>query len=193
MRKVKVKVPAKVNLTLDVLGLDGGYHSLKSFVASVNVFDTITVKARRDGKITLENRGVDVGCDITDNNAYKGAKSFIDTFGTCGVDIVIDKKIPVGGGLGGSSADIAGVLNALNRLFETDMNMEELAAHTLRSYHIFAAPNLSYFRANDFCDAGPAGNTNDNGQCPHIRCTQNCLQKQHQEQTRHTQKNLRII
>ena len=127
MKKVKVKVPAKVNLTLDVLGLDGGYHSLKSFVASVDVFDTITVKARRDGKITLENRGLDVGCDITDNNAYKGAKSFIDTFGTCGVDIVIDKKIPVGGGLGGSSADIAGVLNAMKELYGVKDDMHPLA------------------------------------------------------------------
>lgn len=127
MKKVKIKVPAKVNLTLDVLGLDGGYHSLKSLVASVSVFDTITVKSRRDGKITLVNKGVDVGCEITDNNAFKSAKSFMDTFGTSGVDVIVDKNIPVGGGLGGSSADIAGVLNAMKELYGVNDDMHPLA------------------------------------------------------------------
>jgi 4-diphosphocytidyl-2-C-methyl-D-erythritol kinase len=110
-----------------VLGVQDGYHLIKSLVASVNIYDTITVSARRDGKITLVNKGIDVGCDILDNNAYKAAKSVRDIFGTNGVDIVIDKKIPVGGGLGGSSADTAGVLNAMNVLYGINGNMEPLA------------------------------------------------------------------
>lgn len=127
MKKVTVKIPAKVNLTLDVLGVADGYHLIKSLVASVSVYDTVTVVARRDGKITLVNKGLDVGCDILDNNAYKAAKSFMDTFGTNGVDIVVDKKIPVGGGLGGSSADTAGVLNAMNILYGINGDMSALA------------------------------------------------------------------
>lgn len=128
MKKVTLLVPAKINLTLDILGVKDGYHDLESLVASINVFDKITIKDRSDGKITLKNLGLSVDCPIIENNAYKAAKSFIDCFGTFGVDIVVDKKIPVGGGLGGSSADIAGVLNAMNILFDIGGDMSPLAS-----------------------------------------------------------------
>ncbi|MBQ7236411.1 MAG: 4-(cytidine 5'-diphospho)-2-C-methyl-D-erythritol kinase [Clostridia bacterium] len=127
MKKVTVKVPAKINLTLDVLGVKDGYHELNSLVASINLFDEITIKPRTDGKITLLNKGIVVDCPIIENNAYKAAKLFIDTFGTYGVDIIVNKSIPVAGGLGGSSADIAGVLNALNVLYEINGDMSPLA------------------------------------------------------------------
>ncbi|MBE5734061.1 MAG: 4-(cytidine 5'-diphospho)-2-C-methyl-D-erythritol kinase [Clostridiales bacterium] len=128
MKKITVKVPAKINLTLDVLGAKNGYHQISSLVASIDVYDTITAKKRTDGKITVLNKGLPVDCPIIENNAYKASKLFIDTFGTYGVDIIIDKKIPVGGGLGGSSADIAGVLNALNALYEINGDMSPLAS-----------------------------------------------------------------
>ncbi len=127
MKKVVKKIPGKINLTLDILGVTDGYHDIESLVASINVYDTVTVKQRTDGKITLVNKGLDVDCPIIENNAYKAAKSFVETFETYGVDIIIDKKIPVGGGLGGSSADIAGVLNAMNELYEINGDMTPLA------------------------------------------------------------------
>ena len=127
MKKVTVKIPAKINLTLDVLGVKDGYHELNSLVASINIYDVITVKPRNDGKITLQNKGLPVDCPIIENNAYKAAKLFLDTFGTYGVDITVDKSIPVAGGLGGSSADIAGVLNALNALYGVNGDMSPLA------------------------------------------------------------------
>ncbi len=126
-KKVTIKIPAKLNLTLDILGLADGYHEINSLVASINLFDTITCSARTDGKITLLMKGLPVDCPIIDNNAYKAAKLFIQTFGTSGVDIVIDKKIPVAGGLGGSSADIAGVLKAMNILYDINGDMSVLA------------------------------------------------------------------
>ena len=128
MKKITVKTPAKINLTLDVLGVNENYHDICSLVCSINVYDDITIAKRKDNKITLTSKGLPVDCAIIDNNAYKAAALFQRTFNTGGVDITVNKRIPVAGGLGGSSADIAGVLNALNRLFETDMNMEELAA-----------------------------------------------------------------
>lgn len=127
MKKVTVKVPAKINLTLDVLGTVDGYHAINSLVASINLFDVVTVCARKDGKITLTEKGIKVDCPIIENNAYKAARSFMDIFGTFGVDIIIDKKIPIGGGLGGSSADIAGVLNAMNILYGINGEMFPLA------------------------------------------------------------------
>ena len=127
MKKVTVRVPAKLNLTLDVLGVNGNYHDIESLVASINVYDYITAKKRSDGKITLEMKGLLVDCPTVENNAYKTAKLFIDTFGVTGVDLVVEKNIPVAGGLGGSSADIAGTLNALNLLYELNGEIEALA------------------------------------------------------------------
>ena len=128
MKKVMVKIPAKINLTLDIVGVTDGYHELNSLVASVNIYDKITVNARNDAKITLTMKGLPVDCPIIENNAYKAAKLFIDTFATFGVDITVEKNIPIGGGLGGSSADIAGVLNALNILFGINGDMAPLAS-----------------------------------------------------------------
>ena len=127
MKKITVKIPAKINLSLDVLGTKDKFHEINTLVTSVNVYDTITVEKRVDNRITLTMKGLPVDCDLPDNNAYKAAKLFVETFSVGGVNITIDKKIPVGGGMGGSSADIAGVLRALNELFEVDMDMGKLA------------------------------------------------------------------
>lgn len=127
MKKIKLNAKAKINLTLDVLGVTNNYHDIKSLVTSVDVFDRITVKKRRDGRITLKTEGLPVGCSVHDNNAYKAAKLFKEEFGTKGVDILIEKRIPIGSGLGGSSADIAGVLNAMKALYEVDGDLIPLA------------------------------------------------------------------
>ncbi len=125
--KTKVKIPAKLNLTLDIVGVEGGYHNLKSLVVSVDLFDTLTLKARKDDKITLTTKGISPECSVTDNVAYKSAKTFMAQTGANGVDIVIDKKIPVGAGLGGSSADIAGVLKGMQALYLTDADISQMA------------------------------------------------------------------
>lgn len=127
MKKVTLKTPAKVNLTLDILGVAGGFHDIKSLVTSISIYDSITVKKRSDSRITLTMQGIPFDCDMFDNNAYKAAALFKERFETCGVDVVIKKGIPVGGGLGGSSADIAGVLNAMEKLFNTGKKMLPLA------------------------------------------------------------------
>lgn len=127
MKKIKIKVPAKINLTLDVVGIEGKYHEIKSLVASVNVYDVITLKKRMDNQIVLNMKGLKVDCCVPDNNAYKAAKLFAETFSTGGVTITVEKNIPVGGGMGGSSADIAGVLKGMNILYEVDFDMGKLA------------------------------------------------------------------
>jgi 4-diphosphocytidyl-2-C-methyl-D-erythritol kinase len=127
MRKITLKAKAKINLTLDVLGTKDGYHMINSLVTTIAVADTITITKRKDDKITLKTTGIPVGCSIVDNNAYKAGKLFQKRIGAGGVDIVIDKKIPVGGGLGGSSADIAGVLNGMKALFSPEADILPLA------------------------------------------------------------------
>jgi len=127
MKKAKVKIPAKINLTLDVFEKKDGYHEIKSLVASVSVFDEITVRLRSDGKITLKEKGIKSGCSAEKNNAVKAACEYFKEFGGRGADIILNKKIPVGGGMGGSSADIAGTLKALNLLYGEQNDIKGLA------------------------------------------------------------------
>lgn len=127
MKKITLKIPAKINLTLDILGASGGFHDLESLVASINVYDQITVRERADRTITLKNQGIPLDCDIFTNNAYKAGQLFMDTFNTKGVDIHIKKSIPVGSGLGGSSADTAGVLKAMKLLYDVNGKITPLA------------------------------------------------------------------
>lgn len=116
MKTVSVNAYAKVNFTLDILGREGGYHLLDSLVSTVSLFDSVTATARTDGKTTVSFTGVGAEGIPPRNNALRAAEAFSDAFSMAGADITIDRKIPVGAGLGSSSADAAGVLRALAAL-----------------------------------------------------------------------------
>ena len=122
-----VKSYAKINLCLNLVGKTDRYHDLESVVISVGLYDTIKAKKRKDNRITLKTEGVPVDVLIERNNAYKSAKLFMETFKTNGVDLKIIKRIPIGGGLGGSSADSAGVLRAMAKLYEITSDLSVLA------------------------------------------------------------------
>lgn len=125
--KIKKKIGAKLNLTLDILGVENGFHTLKSLVAELDLCDTIVVKKRKDKNIRLKIKGANLPTDET-NKAVVAGNEFVKEFNTNGADILIKKKIPIGGGLGGSSADIAGVLLALKELYAIERNVDELAS-----------------------------------------------------------------
>ncbi len=110
-----IKAYAKLNLVLGVGagGLEGGFHAVDSVVCSVNLYDEITLNAA-DG-VTVEVEGADI--PLRENNAYKAAVAFTREFKTGGAEIFIKKGIPLGAGLGGSSADAAGVLCGMARLY----------------------------------------------------------------------------
>ncbi|MCM1043807.1 MAG: hypothetical protein NC350_06380 [Corallococcus sp.] len=115
---MKLKVNAKLNLTLDVNGTTDGYHNLDSLVVSVDIYDTVSVNARDDGNVTVT--GTDA-INLTDNSAYKAAVKFSEVFCSNGVDIVVEKGIPFASGLGGSSADAAAVIYAMALLFDVSL------------------------------------------------------------------------
>ncbi len=126
--KNRVKAYAKINLSLNLTGVNDGYHILDSVVTTIDLYDTITARARKDDKINVIMRGI--GEDVIfgeNNNAYKAAELFKKTFNTKGVDITVQKNIPLAGGLGGSSADIAGVLNVLKNVFDIGEDVKPLA------------------------------------------------------------------
>ena len=127
MKKVKVKIPAKINLTLDVLGNKDGYHEIESLVASVNVYDTVTIRKRRENFISVAFRGEPISVSPLNSNAYFAVKEFKKEYECGGVDILIERNIPAAAGLGGSSADIAGTLLALKKLFGVSESVEHIA------------------------------------------------------------------
>ena len=127
MNKVKIFAPAKVNFTLDILGEEQGFHKIKSLVSTISVGDSVILKKRNDSNITITQKGIIVDCPLEQNNAYKSAKLFMETFNTRGVDIVIKKRIPLGGGLGGSSADICAVLKGMKKLYKIEQDITPLA------------------------------------------------------------------
>ena len=108
---------AKLNLTLDVLGKrDDGYHEIKSIMQAISIRDDIEIDLGTGESWTIQCNAEGVPTDER-NLAWKAARLYLDTMGKDpdGLAIRITKRIPVGAGMGGGSADAAAVLRALNR------------------------------------------------------------------------------
>lgn len=120
--------PAKLNLFLHVIGRrDDGYHLLQTAFRLLDWHDTLHFARRDDGRIVrlTELEGVPADTDLT----VRAARLLQHSTGTgYGADIEIDKRLPMGGGIGGGSSDAATTLIALNRLWRTSLSRTELAA-----------------------------------------------------------------
>ncbi len=137
-----VEAPAKVNLTLEILGTrPDGYHTLRSVLMPVSLYDT--VKATRPcarggpslGAITCETHAEGVRVEELEalpperHLAVRAARALQDAAGiTAGAHLEIIKRIPIGAGMGGGSADAAGTLVALDALWELGLPRQRLAA-----------------------------------------------------------------
>jgi 4-diphosphocytidyl-2-C-methyl-D-erythritol kinase len=119
--------PAKLNLFLHVVGRRAdGYHLLQSAFVLIDRCDTIRLRVREDGAIRRVN---DVsGVAEADDLAVRAATALKRASGTpFGADIEVEKRIPMGAGLGGGSSDAATVLVALDQLWATRLGRERLA------------------------------------------------------------------
>ena len=126
--KITVRAFAKINLFLDITGVNEiGYHLLDSIMQSVTLCDEIEIERNADGEIKILCDNPEIPCDER-NIAHKAARLFFDKIGCDdrGVTISIKKVIPHQAGLGGGSADAAGVLVALNKLYGADLSQESL-------------------------------------------------------------------
>ena len=119
--------PAKLNLFLHVLGRRAdGYHRLQTLFQIVDLCDQICLRPRLDGRIERIDPlpGVPAESDL----AVRAAGALRAACGVhCGVSIAIDKRIPIGAGLGGGSSDAATVLVALNEIWKTGLTVDALA------------------------------------------------------------------
>lgn len=121
--------PAKLNLFLRIVGRrPDGYHLLQSVFRILDWGDTLRLRVRDDGRIVRHGGSVE-GVAEADDLTVRAAKLLQSAANVAqGADIVIEKHIPAGGGLGGGSSDAATVLVALNRLWGVGFDVDRLAA-----------------------------------------------------------------
>ena len=126
--------PAKLNLFLYITGQRAdGYHTLQTLFQFLDYGDTIDITPRSDGEIHLLTPVEGVAHE--DNLIVRAARSLMKAASESnrlpkgsGADISIDKRLPMGGGLGGGSSNAATVLVALNHLWQCGLSVDELAA-----------------------------------------------------------------
>jgi len=125
---IVIRAMAKVNLGLDVLRRrENGYHDVKMVMQTVNIYDTLTISKREDSQIVITTNAGELPL-TEDNLIYKAAKLlFTHVNKECGVNIHLDKQIPIAAGMAGGSTDAASTLLGLNSLFEFGLDKEVLA------------------------------------------------------------------
>lgn len=135
-----IAAPAKVNLYLKVLGRrPDGYHELDSVMARLKLADRVRLRLAPDpgpDRLVVERSGpgdLPAGFEGPDNLALKAAAVYRRRTGwpETGLEIFLDKRIPLGAGLGGGSADGAALLRALNQASPAPLAAGELAALAL--------------------------------------------------------------
>lgn len=123
--------PAKLNLMLRVTGRRAdGYHLLQTVYRFIDFGDTVRLRVRADGVIARAQLlpGIAEADDLT----VRAARALqVATGARMGVDISVDKRLPLGGGVGGGSSDAATTLLALNHLWGTGMSRVRLQALAL--------------------------------------------------------------
>lgn len=124
--------PAKINLNLLVGPVrQDGYHPLDSIVAKISLHDTLGLRPRDDGRIELTCSGCDCG-PVGENLVSRAAALLAEGRDAGGADILLDKAIPAGMGLGGGSSDAAAALAGLNELWDHHLGDAELHALACR-------------------------------------------------------------
>ena len=126
MDKVTVIAPAKINLSLDILGVDErGYHLLDMIMQTVSLFERVTV-SKKEKDITLSSNARYIPTD-SKNVAVKAAMLFFEYTGIQGgAHIHIKKTVPIKAGMAGGSADAAGVIVGLDKIYETNLTRQQM-------------------------------------------------------------------
>lgn len=133
MDSIWINAPAKINIGLDVIRRrEDGYHEVKMIMQSIRLFDRLTLTKTK-------NRGIHLTTNLRflpsnkDNLVYQGAKLLMDEFGIGdGLNIRLDKRIPVAAGMAGGSTDAASCMLAINQLYELGLSKRQLMKRGLR-------------------------------------------------------------
>jgi len=124
---IELKSFAKINLGLEIYGKrEDGYHNLRTIFQTVNIFDIIKVRDNNSKGININ--GIDSSIALKeDNSIFKAFKIISRNYDLkCGFEVFVEKKIPVGSGLGGGSSNAAVFLLFLNEYFKLGLSLESL-------------------------------------------------------------------
>lgn len=127
MNSIRLKAMAKVNLGLDVVRKrEDGYHEVRMIMQMINLYDRVSIEKSPEKGIHLSSNLSFLPSDDR-NIAYRAAEKMMDMFDIdSGLNIHIEKHIPVAAGMAGGSTDCGAVLYGINRLFGLGLSKDEL-------------------------------------------------------------------
>lgn len=133
MNQIKLKAFAKINLGLDVTGKrDNGYHDVRMIMQNVRLFDQLIMRKTMGRNITLKTNLVYLPSN-ENNLVYKAVDLIRTEFNIRkGIDITLDKHIPVAAGMAGGSTDCAAALVGMNKLFDLKISREKLMEYGVK-------------------------------------------------------------
>ena len=130
MKEIKIKCPAKINLTLEIVNRrEDGFHNINSIMQLISLYDYLHISICEAEKTSIELSGNSNKIPYNEKNlVYKAAKLFLDKTGikNYNIKINIEKNIPIAAGLAGGSTDGAGTILGLNILFNNILTKEEM-------------------------------------------------------------------
>ena len=124
---VSIRSNAKLNLGLKIEEeRDDGYHNISTFMQEISLYDEIQLAHNNSNSINLSLKGLPTPNDSS-NLCYIAAKAFLDRYDiNTGIDITLNKTIPIGAGLGGGSSNAVSVVKGLAKLFDIQVNEEAM-------------------------------------------------------------------
>ncbi|WP_455542055.1 4-(cytidine 5'-diphospho)-2-C-methyl-D-erythritol kinase [Intestinibacter sp.] len=127
MNSIRLKSRAKINLSIDVLGKrQDGYHLVEMIMQTIDLYDLIEIKAIEDNKIIIKSTSDEIPLDCN-NLVYKAVDLIKQTFYiNKGVEVYIQKNIPVAAGMAGGSSNAAAILVGLNKLWNLNLSSQKL-------------------------------------------------------------------
>lgn len=127
MNSIELKSRAKINLSIDVLGKrEDGYHLVEMIMQTIDLYDIIKIKELCTGDIIIKSNSKDVPLDDR-NIVYKAIKLLQGKFNiNKGIEVFIQKNIPIAAGMAGGSSNAAAVLVGLNKIWNLNLKEKDL-------------------------------------------------------------------
>ena len=127
MKSIELKSRAKINLSIDVLGKrEDGYHLVEMIMQTIDLYDIINITENDIDEININSNSLDIPLN-KNNIVYKAAEVLKERFNIkSGINIFIQKNIPVAAGMAGGSCNAAAVLVGLNKLWNLKLSEKQL-------------------------------------------------------------------
>jgi 4-diphosphocytidyl-2-C-methyl-D-erythritol kinase len=124
-QQLKCRSFAKLNLCLHITNKrNDGYHEIESIFETINLYDELSFKQNNANSIRFTSDSKKI--NPLDNLITKTYKEISNNYDIPGIDVLLKKNIPIGGGLGGGSSNAAATLHALNSLFKLNISSKQL-------------------------------------------------------------------